>query len=527
MSQINPALGSESKGLIWCYTDQLSYAPGEMVSFHVSSQSPSYSMTIARIGLKGEVVWEGSQLAAEWQDIPEKANEYGCEWPVSLTLQVPLEWRSGYYQVLVRAEGLSGRYAESEHFFVVRSAHPGRDAKILFVLSTNTYLAYNSWGGGNLYSSKDVFEFHQEVSTGASLLRPFEPGLLSKLSGAPRMMFPVGKELAPMEEQGRPYRPFSIEAEVDYWTGPSGFIGRWEEIFVKWLEEKGYSVDYAIQYDLDSKPGLLDSYQMYLSVGHDEYWSWKERDVVENWIEEGGNLAMFSGNSVFWQVRFEDEGKRMVCYKHKATELDPVMGTPEEKYVTSIWSSKVIQRPENHLTGISFTRGGYARTGMSVPRGSAGYTVYRPDHWAFEGTGLEYGDLLGNLEGIIGYENDGCDFQVKDGLPYPTGKDGSPVGMEILAMTPVSPGERTDRGYVDLKVGDSELHTFARELLGADTPENREKFRYGHAMMVQFSKGKGNVFNGGATEWAYGIEGKNPFVERITDNVMKRFAKEG
>jgi hypothetical protein len=41
-------------------------------------------------------------------------------------------------------------------------------------------------------------------------------------------------------------------------------------------------------------------------------------------------------------------------------------------------------------------------------------------HWAFAGTGLYYGDLLGADSHIYGYEVDGLDFEIRYGLPYPT-----------------------------------------------------------------------------------------------------------
>jgi hypothetical protein len=41
--------------------------------------------------------------------------------------------------------------------------------------------------------------------------------------------------------------------------------------------------------------------------------------------------------------------------------------------------------------------------------------------------------------------------------------------------------------------------------------------------MASFRRGAGEVFNAGTTEWAYGLAARNPFVERITRNVMQRF----
>lgn len=86
-------------------------------------------------------------------------------------------------------------------------------------------------------------------------------------------------------------------------------------------------------------------------------------------------------------------------------EKDPVLQDPSKRHlVTSMWSDKLIKRPENHMTGVSFVRGGYSRIRRRVPRGSAGYRIYRPEHWIFEGTKLEYGDELGANVSIVGCE---------------------------------------------------------------------------------------------------------------------------
>jgi hypothetical protein len=522
------AYNNEERGLIWCYTDDLSFAPGDDVHFRTSCKSDTYSIEIARIGLERSVVYQKEGIPGSLQPIPERAFEVGCEWPVSHTYSIPDDLISGYYQVILKAEGAEERESQSEHFFVVRPNPNKTENKILFVLSTNTYHAYNSWGGGNLYSYKDSYSFHtKRKPVRVSTRRPFEPGLLSKFPNAPRTTFPISQYIGPKEQQGRPYMPFSIEAGVDYWTVSAGFKGRWEEIFVKFLEKNNFDADYITQYDLDQNPSILDSYKLCLSVGHDEYWSWEEREAVENWVEAGGNFALFSGNSIFWQVRFGDDGKTMVCYKNEALEKDPMMGTSDEKFTTTMWSSRIIGKPENTLTGLSFTRGGYARTGMTVPRGSGGYTVYRPEHWVFKGTGLEYGDVFGSKNSIIGYECDGCTFEFKDGRPQPTGEDGSPENMEILGMSPVTNVERLDQGYneEELLVKDGSLSRFAYEILGEDNEDNRNRFRYGHSMMVAFEKGKGKVFNSGNVEWAFGLQGDDPFVEIITKNVIEEFVK--
>jgi hypothetical protein len=41
--------------------------------------------------------------------------------------------------------------------------------------------------------------------------------------------------------------------------------------------------------------------------------------------------------------------------------------------------------------------------------------------------------------------------------------------------------------------------------------------------MAAFARGNGEVFNAGTTEWAHGLAAGDPFVTRITRNVLERF----
>ena len=55
-----------------------------------------------------------------------------------------------------------------------------------------------------------------------------------------------------------------------------------------------------------------------------------------------------------------------------------------------------------------------------------------------------------------------------------------------------------------------------------DSPQLRRRMLRGHAVMASVRRGAGEVFNSGPTEWAYGLAARNPFVERITRNVLER-----
>jgi hypothetical protein len=495
---------------LWCYTDRLSYLPGDEVRFHTSTSATRYSIEIERVGARRERVWTRKGIRGALHPTPPEAFGRGCGWPEGFAFRIPKDWRSGYYAVTLRADDPAGSL-EWDHFFVVRAPARKR-AKILMVLSTNTYAAYNTWGGKCLYASDD-----RSVACRLSFQRPWQRGLLRRVPSTIRNTNTgtPGFGERPLVDAF----PRHVRQGYHHWTRFAGFH-TWESIFVPWLEASGYTLDYCVQGDLDRDPGVVDGYRMLTTVGHDEYWTWQERDVVDDFVAAGGHAAFFIGNAAFWQVRLERGGQEMVCYKY-VPEFDPVYGTAQEKYLTGMWSNPRTGRPENETFGLSFTRGGYHRLGYVMPRSSGGYMVYRPAHWVFAGTQLEYGDVFGDRDRIVGYECDGLDFVTRHGLPYPTGRDGAPLTTEILALAPASLGERPS-GERDVMWDQRDLEAVVRQLEGKVTPAGLEKYRYGTAALVTFGRGKGTVFNCGSTEWAYGLQGHDMFVERITRNVFDR-----
>ena len=239
-------------------------------------------------------------------------------------------------------------------------------------------------------------------------------------------------------------------------------------------------------------------------------------------MDGGGNLAIFSGNTAFWKVRFEDDGARFICHKWKGFEADPE-AKRDPQAGTHLWSHSAFARPEASITGLTFLFGGYHRLGLCVARGAGGYTVYDETHWALDGADLFYGDVIGGDLPLIGYENDGCRlaFDARGRLA-PVATLGVPPNLEIIAMAPCAFGEEAGRGYAPI-IPPENLPIIARDVFGQEGEAAEDRILRGHAIMAAFKRGKGQVFNGGTTEWAHGLAAKDPFVERITRNVLERF----
>ncbi len=426
------------------YTDQVSFAPGDTIRFHIATSAPEFEMSIRRVGASTTEVWRKEGLHAGDYPVPDDASSHGCDWPAALELECPADWPSGYYEATLRAVDQGGQFvhrnrrtAESGLYFVVREKEPGRTSTILLQLATNTYNAYTNWGGHSLYG------FHAR----------------DKLQGN-RVSF---------------HRPQSSQ------------FHQWEVHFVRWAEQNGYALEFAANSDLEFHPELLEKYRLVLSVGHDEYWSSAMRDHLEEFIAKGGNVAFFSGNTCCWQVRSEENGAALTCWKQWFNQ-DPLYRVGDHRLLATLWSHHLIERPENQLTGVGFLWGGYHRSHGQFMDGSGAYTVHQPEHWAFQGVNLQRGDAFGGKDTIVGYECDGCELTWTDGVPSPTYRDGTPRSFEVLATAPArwAPGD-----------------SFWYDRFPTD--------RVGAAVLGVYRQG-GEVFTCGSTDWAHGLRGGDPIV---------------
>ena len=505
------------------YCVPFSVAPGERVALHAAvtrrlragavepgRAALTFDVEVVRVGATREVVQRIAGVIAEPREVPAQAVARGAGWPETVAFAAG-DWRSGFYELRLVARRDDGTSVVRSAGFVLRAAAGMRPARPLLALATNTWNAYNDWGGGNLYTG----------ATHVSFLRPFAHGLIDRPDAVRHRNANRGRE-----------PDLGMQAWTDYvrahrvcsWSGSAG-LASFEAPFIAWAERAGYELDYATNADLEQRPELLDGRGLYVSVGHDEYWSSGMRDRVEAYVAGGGNAMFLSGNTSFWQVRLEDGGATMVSYKGMARVADPVA---DRRLMTSFWSDPQIGRPETRLTGLTFSRGGYHRIAGGVPRGAGGYTVWRPRHWLFAGTDLRYGDVLGGEHGAVGYECDGCVVNLVDGLPVPTGEDGCPPGFEVLASAPAHIWSVDDHGNdyptsLAAVRGHGELQLMAMAMFGSASPEHCHKLAHGNAVLGTFTAG-GTVVSVGSTDWVFGLAGGDALIERVTRNALDRLS---
>ncbi|TMR94452.1 N,N-dimethylformamidase beta subunit family domain-containing protein [Nonomuraea basaltis] len=267
-------------------------------------------------------------------------------------------------------------------------------------------------------------------------------------------------------------------------AGPQ--VEEWELGLLRWLGPSGYAVDYCSGLDLHDGLDLLSRYRLLVINGHDEYWSWEMRDAVEAFARGGGNIAIFSGNTCWWQVRFEDDLRTMVCYRDAVA--DPLSRTDPGR-TTVEWPSDPVNRPENTLTGLTFRNGAGCWVDSRV-MSQESYTACFTDHWVYAGTGLRDGDTFGR--GALGYETDAADLEWLDGVPRATGRDGTPPSFVVLATADLSHWRRYGRG--------------------------------GAATMGVHRLGAGTIFNAGTINWGNTLA-TDPVLARVTRNVLDRLSR--
>jgi hypothetical protein len=468
----------------------------------VSTDTHTFSVEVARDGLEREVVWRATGCTAGAHEIPDGASEHGCGWPVAVEIPTAATWRSGYYAVTLTAGD-----ERADACLIVRPGAGQDPAPILMVLAYTTWQAYNDFGGPSLYTG----------GTHVSYRRPFAKGFLVKPEPIGRMM---QREPDP-EAMG--FREWARPLGLSDWCGGAGWF-TYERSFLRWAEREGYRVDVAIGPDVEQHPEVLDHRPLWLSVGHDEYWSRGMREAMDRHTGQGGNAAIFSGNTSYWQIRPTADFDGQTCFKYGA-DADPVLGTDREHLLTSAWSDRRIGWPETRTIGLTFTRAGYSKYGLAALEASGGYTVHRPEHWVFEGTDVAEGQEFGVDDVIVAYECDGVAWREgPDARPVPTFVDGAPVTLEILASAPAhlwSQQEQPTR----YRHEPGELEEASTVLYGDTDPAHLAELAEGRACLAAFTTaGGGTVVNAGVTDWTFGLTGGDPVVDRVTRNVLDRLS---
>ena len=240
---------------------------------------------------------------------------------------------------------------------------------------------------------------------------------------------------------------------------------------IRFLEANGYDVSYTTNVDSHARGNLLGTHKVFVSSGHDEYWSRSQRENVEAARDAGLNLAFFSGNEVFWKTRWADGDRTLVSYKdtHFQAPTDPVAWTGTWR--DPRFASPPESTPENALTGTSFL----------VNAGSAAITVPSTYKNLRLWRNTAVASLADGASAVLAPESLGYEWDEDPDNGF------RPPGQFRLSSTTVSGVEIfTDHGtWTDI---------------GTAT----------HHLTMHRRPGGALVFGAGTVQWSWGLDSGNP-----------------
>ena len=126
------------------------------------------------------------------------------------------------------------------------------------------------------------------------------------------------------------------------------------EICLQWFNSmKEFKIGYIADVDMDLYSSIASS-SMLMIVGHSEYWSRRARLNFDQFVESGKHALIFSGNTMWWQIRYSPGHSEMLCYKDFS--LDP---EPDILMKTITWDDERLEYPIQPSIGADFPLGGY------------------------------------------------------------------------------------------------------------------------------------------------------------------------
>ena len=430
------------------FATDISVDHGQTISFKINTDSTHYRIDVYRLGYYGGDgarkvdTFDVSLPTAQDQPIPlfdpaTKLVDAG-NWSVSATWDVPADAVSGvYFAKLTRLDGVEGANIIP---FIVRDDENPSD--ITFQTSDTTWQAYNPWGGYNLYSSIDG-----ERASAVSYNRPI------------------------------------TTREGGMYAGPQDFVFSVEYPAIRWLEQNGYDVNYISGVDSARDGAQLLNSQIFLSVGHDEYWSGDQFANVMAARDAGVNLAFLSGNEVYWKTRWETsiDGsgtpyRTLVTYKEIRSNANT-----DPNDTTSTWRDPFYGpgQPENSLTGTMFTVNSYRLDTITIP-----YALSNFRFWTNTGVAdLQPGQVYSLTPNLLGYE---WDSDIDNGF--------RPAGLIDLSSTTVQ---------VEQKLLD----------YGTTTGNGTAT----HSLTLYRAASGALVFGAGSVYWAWGLDEHHDLEETPVD----------
>ncbi len=447
-----------ASGTIEGFANTTYAAAGQKVTLYVSTTAPTFKVVAYRMGYyqgKGaRQVWTSPEEHGTVQPtcpVTPGTNMVSCDnWSPSLTFTVTDAFVQGDYLLKLIGSGNQQGYVQLTVW------DPTSTAAYLVVARSLTEQGWNTFGGYSYYQGQG-------------------PCTLGQTGSYP----PCNRA-----------RVVSFDRPYTTGQGASDFLGD-EYPLVRFMERQGLDVAYVTDITVDEHPTLVLHHKAYLSLGHDETWTWTERQAVQDGLAHGVNVAFMGAAPLVRHARLQPSAlgpdREEVDYRN-STE-DPLAASGPASTVTgNTFATPPTSAPVTQLVGGEYS--GYLDQGVNpVP-----LVVQQATSWFFKGTGLAAGaSVPAVIDSDINHVN-------------PTA---GPADLEVLAHSPVALTEAyTNQGT-----------------WGGDT--------YADTTYYTTPTSRGGVFQAGTTNWIDALNScaatsgtcRNAALETMTGNLFRVFGQ--
>ncbi len=290
------------------------------------------------------------------------------------------------------------------------------------------------------------------------------------------VVYPSNTTSAYNDEGGRSFYTNPMIHYLSFHRGQS--MDGFSTDFFKWMLNSKFDsiTNYVIDSDLDSLNHFINS-DLLVIPGHSEYWSRAARVNFDAFVNAGKNVAVLSGNTMWWQIRYLDDYKTLVCYKSTADTIT------DKSLATINWYLPSLAYPIQNSIGADYLSGYISNYPLA---GFDGFKIIDTCSAIFNQVDLH----TNNVIHVETHEFDGMQISLVNGIPH------------------------HNNNY--------QQH-YLEELLGYDIGTNCGKTTYPTFQIFQHEKTSGKMVQLGTTNWCgkYGMGGTDSVrIKQITQNIF-------
>lgn len=424
-------------------------------------------------------------------------------WEADFEYTVPEDARSSVYAFHITADG-----AEDYLPFAVRPRNGAPAARIAFLLSTYTYLAY---ANEHLADNPVLIEYMEGKGRTVEFpLHPHEHYQVDNQLGGLYDLHTDGSGIcySSMLKPILNFRPNNKQRTLGAGLGAPALLSA-DLHQIDWMENQGFDYDVITDEDVHFDGlDLLSGYKAVVTSTHPEYWTEAMLEALEAYLNGGGRFMYLGGNGLYW-VTSVDPGRPHVIEVRRWNGTGSWRTEHGESHHSTtgepggLWRFR--NRPPQKLVGV----------GMTAQGGNGVNAAYRrlPDSFdpraafIFEGVGDD--EAIGDFDtlnlgwGAAGYEIDRMDREL-----------GTPAHALLLASATEF---------------DDTFHHVVEEVMHMNSEQTGATNDLVRADMVFFEYPNGGaVFTTGSIAWsaALSYNGYDNNVSRITGNVLRKFASD-